>query len=190
MTQNTKAARATPSRLARAALACLAALAAHAHADEGMWMPSQLPQLDRQLREAGYAGDPATLADLTAAPLNAVVRAGGGTGAFVSADGLVLTNHHVAFGVIQYNSTPARNLIDAGYVAADRAGELPANPDFRVLVTIGFDQVTDQVLGSARGKRGRAYFDAVDADVAFLDRFQAVDAHQQGRLAGAGAADD
>ena len=165
MTQNTKAARATPSRLARAALACLAALAAHAHAhaDEGMWMPSQLPQLDRQLREAGFAGDPATLADLTAAPLNAVVRAGGGTGAFVSADGLVLTNHHVAFGVIQYNSTPARNLIDAGYVAADRAGELPANPDFRVLVTIGFDQVTDQVLGSARGKRGRAYFDAVDA---------------------------
>ena len=49
------------------------------------------------------------------------------------------------------------------YVAADRAAELPANPDFRVLVTVGFDKVTDQVLAQARGKTGRAYFDAVDA---------------------------
>ncbi|AKC88295.1 peptidase S46 [Pseudoxanthomonas suwonensis] len=148
---------------ARALLACLATLSAAAHADEGMWMAAQLPQIGEQLRQAGYAGDPAALADLTAAPLNAVVRAGGGTGAFVSADGLVLTNHHVAYGVIQYNSTPQRNLIDDGYIAADRAAELPANPDYRVLVTVGFDRVTDQVLGAARGKSGRAYFDAVDA---------------------------
>src|SRR5690606_24410427 len=135
-----------PTRIATAlALACLAALPA-AHADEGMWMPSQLPQIAAQLRQAGFAGDPAGLADLTAAPLNAVVRAGGGTGAFVSADGLVLTNHHVAYGVIQYNSSLQRNLIDNGYIAADRAAELPANPDFRVLVTVGFDRVTDEVL--------------------------------------------
>ncbi|KAF1695267.1 S46 family peptidase [Pseudoxanthomonas koreensis] len=148
-------------------LACVVALSAlfanGAQADEGMWMPSQLPRIAAQLEQAGFAGDPAALADLTAAPLNAVVRTGGGTGAFVSADGLVLTNHHVAYGVIQYNSSPERNLIDNGYVAADRAAELPANPDFRVLVTVGFDRVTDEVLGAARGKSGRAYFDAVDA---------------------------
>ena len=65
------------------ALACLSALPATARADEGMWMPSQMPQLADALREAGYAGDPAQLADVTAAPLNAVVRAGGGTGAVV-----------------------------------------------------------------------------------------------------------
>jgi hypothetical protein len=142
---------------------CLAGFAAQAQADEGMWMPSQLPQIAAQLRAAGFAGDPTALADLTAPPLNAVVRAGGGTGAFVSAEGLVLTNHHVAFGVIQYNSTPERNLIDNGFIAADRAAELPANPDFRVLVTVGFDRVTDQVLGAAHGLKGRAYYDAVDA---------------------------
>ena len=153
----------SPARAAALALACLAALPAAAYADEGMWMPAQLPQIAERLREAGYAGDPAALADLTRAPLDAVVRAGGGTGAFVSADGLVLTNHHVAYGVIQYNSTPQRNLIDAGYIAADRAAELPANPDFRILVTVGFDDVTAQVLGAARGKTGRAYHDAVDA---------------------------
>ena len=124
----------TPARAAALALACLAALPAAAYADEGMWMPAQLPQIAERLREAGYAGDPAALADLTRAPLDAVVRAGGGTGAFVSADGLVLTNHHVAYGVIQYNSTAQRNLIEDGYIAADRGAELPANPDFRVLV--------------------------------------------------------
>lgn len=154
----------TPARAAALSLACLALFAATvAHADEGMWMPAQLPQIAKRLHEAGYAGDPAALADLASAPLDAVVRAGGGTGAFVSADGLVLTNHHVAYGVIQYNSTAQRNLIEDGYTAADRAAELPANPDFRVLVTVGFDPVTEQVLGPARGKQGRAYFDAVDA---------------------------
>lgn len=132
-------------------------------ASEGMWMPSQLPQLAPQLKAAGFEGDPASLADLTRPPLNAVVKVGGATGAFVSPDGLVATNHHVAFGVIQYNSRPERDLIANGYVAATRADELPANPDYRVLVTTGFDRITDRILKDARGKRGKAYYDAVDA---------------------------
>ncbi len=134
-----------------------------AQADEGMWMASQLPSIGPQLTAAGYKGDPAALADLTRPPLSAVVKVGGATGAFVSDRGLVLTNHHVAFGVIQYNSNAQRNLIEQGYVAASRSEELPANPDFRLRVTVGFDPVTDRVLASARGKTGRAYYDAVDA---------------------------
>ncbi|MEH6419617.1 S46 family peptidase [Pseudomonas sp. CGJS7] len=140
----------------------LALCATAAQADEGMWMPSQLPDIARQLRAAGFKGNPADLAELTRAPMNAVVKVGGATGSFVSGDGLVLTNHHVAFGVIQYNAKPERDLIANGYVAADRAAELPANPDFRVLVTTGFDKVTDRILADARGKKGRAYFDAVE----------------------------
>lgn len=137
-------------------------LAAAAHADEGMWMPTQLPALAAQMKAAGFEGDPAGLADVTAPPLSAVVRAGGGTGSFVSADGLLLTNHHVAMGVIQYNSSPEDNIIDNGFVARGRAEERPANPDFRVMVTTAFDKVTDRVLAAARGKTGRAYFDAVE----------------------------
>ncbi|WP_267220444.1 S46 family peptidase [Dyella silvae] len=139
------------------------AMATAAQADEGMWMPSQLPAIGKQLRAAGYQGNPADLADLTKAPLNAVVKVGGATGAFVSSDGLVLTNHHVAFGVIQYNSNAQRDLIQNGFVSHERAEELPANPDFRLRVTTGFDKVTDKVLATSRGKSGRAYFDAVDA---------------------------
>jgi S1-C subfamily serine protease len=145
-----------------ASLAVGLALSAHARAEEGMWMPSQLPQLAETLHQAGFEGDPASLADVTRQPLNAVVKVGGGTGAFVSTDGLLLTNHHVAMGVIQYNSTPEHNFIDDGFIAKGRADERAANPDFRVLVTVGFDQVTDEVLKGARGKTGRAYFDAVD----------------------------
>ncbi len=144
------------------ALAIGLGLAATAQADEGMWMPTQLPDLAEPLAKAGFRGDPAALADVTAPPLSAVVRAGGGTGSFVSADGLLLTNHHVAMGVIQYNSTPQHDLINEGFIARDRADERPANPDFRVLVTVGFDKVTDEVLAKARGKTGRAYHDAVD----------------------------
>lgn len=145
-----------------AALALGLTLAAGAHADEGMWMPTQLPDLAKPLKAAGFKGNPADLANVTAPPLSAVVRAGGGTGSFVSGDGLLLTNHHVAMGVIQYNSTPEHNLIDGGFIAQGRADERPSNPDFRVLVTTGFDKVTDEVLRDARGKTGRAYFDAVD----------------------------
>lgn len=145
-----------------AALALGLTLAAGAHADEGMWMPTQLPDLAKPLKAAGFKGNPADLANVTAAPLSAVVRAGGGTGSFVSEDGLLLTNHHVAMGVIQYNTTAEHNLIDGGFIAQGRSDERPSNPDFRVLVTTGFDKVTDEVLRNARGKTGRAYFDAVD----------------------------
>ena len=146
----------------------LCVASANARADEGMWMPSQLPEIAAQLRAAGFKGDPAGLAELAKPPMNAVVKVGGATGAFVSKDGLVLTNHHVALGVIQYNSGKTadgreRDLIANGFIAADRAAELPANPDYRVLVTTGFDKVTDRILGEARGRQGRAYYDAVDA---------------------------
>lgn len=149
-------------RIRTVMLGAAMALALEAKADEGMWMPSQLPSIAKNLKAAGFRGEAADLADLTKAPLNAVVRVGGGTGSFVSADGLLVTNHHVAFGVIQYNSKPDRDLISNGYVAPDQAGELPANPDYRARVTVGFDKVTDRILAGAKGKTGRAYYDAID----------------------------
>ena len=145
----------------------LTLLGASAQADEGMWMPSQLPDIAKQMKAAGFKGDPRDLAELAKPPMNAVVKVGGASGAFVSKDGLVLTNHHVAFGVIQYNSGESsdgsgRDLIQDGYIATKRADELPANPDYRVLVTVGFDRITDRILADAKGRQGRAYYDAVD----------------------------
>ncbi len=96
----------------------LALAAGAAQADEGMWMPSQLPQLAKELKAAGFKGNPADLADLTRHPMSAVVSLGGCTASFVSPQGLVVTNHHCALGAIQLNSTAERNLIDDGFIAA------------------------------------------------------------------------
>jgi len=151
-------------RLRPAALTLGLALAGGAaHADEGMWMPSQLPQLSKELKAAGFKGNPADLANLTRHPMSAVVSLGGCTASFVSPQGLVVTNHHCALGAIQLNSTPQRNLIQDGFNAASPADELSAGPAARIWVTVGFDDVTDRILADARGKTGRAYFDAVDA---------------------------
>lgn len=146
-----------------ALLASAAGLAFGAHADEGMWMPSQLPQIADQLAAAGYQGDPAELADLTRPPMSAVVSLGGCTASFVSPQGLVVTNHHCAYGAIQLNSTPQNNLLANGFNAATRAEEVSAGPAARVLVTTEFTPVTDRILGEARGKTGRDYYQAIDA---------------------------
>ena len=146
-----------------AILAAAAGPAFNAQADEGMWMPSQLPAIAAQLKQAGYQGDPAALADLTRPPMSAVVSLGGCTASFVSPQGLVVTNHHCAMGAIQLNSTPQDNLIANGFNAATQAQEVSAGPAARVFVTTAFDRITDRILGEARGKSGRAYYDAVDA---------------------------
>src|SRR6185436_400777 len=94
------------------------------HADEGMFMPQQMPQLAGELRRLGVQIEPARLADLTGDPMGAVVSLGGCTASFVSPEGLIVTNHHCAFGSIQHNSTPERDLIAGGFLARTREEEL------------------------------------------------------------------
>lgn len=132
------------SRFALALL--LAPLCGSVLADEGMWTPSQLPQLAGPLRSAGLDLDAAQLSRLDAYPLGAVVSLGGCTGSFVSDAGLVVTNHHCAYGSIQYNSSADRNLLTLGFHAAGLADELPAAPGSRLFVTVATTDVTDRVV--------------------------------------------
>src|SRR6185436_8583542 len=105
-------------------LVLIAATAAAAYGGEGMWMPQQVPRLASELQKMGIKVDPARLADLTGDPLGAVISLGGCTASFVSPDGLIVTNHHCAFGSIQHNSTPERDLIAGGFLARTREEEL------------------------------------------------------------------
>src|SRR5688500_525629 len=123
---------------------------ANALAGEGMWMPQQMPQLAAELQKAGV--DAKRLSDLTGDPLGAVVSLGGCTASFVSPDGLVVTNHHCAFGSIQHNSTPERDLIANGFLAKSRAEELPAAPGTRVWVTTNIEDVTERVNAGVTAK--------------------------------------
>ena len=119
-------------------------------AGEGMWMPQQMPQLAAELEKAGIDAD--RLANLTGDPLGAVVSLGGCTASFVSAEGLVVTNHHCAFGSIQHNSTPERDLITGGFLARTRAEELPAAPGTKVFVTTNIEDVTARVTAGITPK--------------------------------------
>ncbi len=119
-----------------------------AGAEEGMWMPSQIPSLGAELKAMGMELDPAQLADLLGDPMGAVVSLGGCTASFVSPQGLIITNHHCVYGSLQFNSTPERDLIANGFLAKTREEELPAAPGSYVYVTTAIRDVTPQVLGS------------------------------------------
>ena len=72
-----------------------------------------------------------------------------GTGAFVSADGLVLTNQHVVADSLQKLSTASRDLIRNGYYAASRAEELKA-PDLAADVLVSYENVTARVHAAVK----------------------------------------
>ena len=116
-------------------------------ADEGMWMPQQIPELAARLRAMGFEGDPAAFADLTGQPMGAIVSLGGCTASFVSPEGLIVTNHHCAAGALQYNSTPERNLLVDGFLARTREEEISNGPGARVFVTTSVKEVTDAITG-------------------------------------------
>ena len=136
----------------------LAACAGPALAGEGMWVPQQLPQIAGPLQKAGLALSPEQLADLTGQPMGAVVSLGGCTASFVSPQGLVVTNHHCAYGSLQLNSTPENNLIETGFNAATLADELSGGPNARIYVLDSIQDVTAQVkaaIAAAKDAPGR-----------------------------------
>src|SRR5512140_3225110 len=145
---------------------CLALLPAAARAEEGMWMPQQIPQLAERLKTMGFQGDPQAFADLTGQPMGAIVSLGGCSASFVSPDGLIVTNNHCVQGALQYNSKPERNLMVDGILAKTRADELWNGPGSRVYVTVSVKDVTGEIVGRIDPKTAdRKRFDLVDQRV-------------------------
>ena len=133
------------------------------HADEGQWQPHQLPQLKAELKRVGIEIPAEKLADLSKHPMSAIVSLGGCSAAFVSNAGLVVTNHHCAYGAVQRNSTPEHNYITDGFLAKTRAAELPGGPNSLVYVTDKVENVSDRVLkGLTAQMSGRERHEAVE----------------------------
>ncbi|HYH06419.1 MAG TPA: S46 family peptidase [Thermoanaerobaculia bacterium] len=129
------------------ALGALAVLfAVTATADEGMWMPQQIPTLGEELKKLGLQIDPNQFADLTGFPMGAIVSTGGCSASFVSPEGLIATNHHCVYGALQYNSTPQNDLVRNGFLARDKSQEIQAAPDQRIYVTTNIEDVTNRIL--------------------------------------------
>jgi hypothetical protein len=134
-----------------------------AYADEGMWMPQQLPQVAKQLKAAGLKLDPATLTKLTEFPMGAIVSLGGCSASFVSPQGLVATNHHCVYNSVAVNSTPERDLLANGFLAKSFADELPASPGSRIFVTKEVTNVSNKIISADVAKlNGKARIDGIE----------------------------
>jgi hypothetical protein len=135
-------------------LACVSTfslLAPWALAADGKWTPQQVLQLDPAwLQKQGLELQPGQLWDEVRGTglLAAAVSITGCSAGFVSPDGLILTNHHCLFGVVQEHSTTARDLITHGFLARSRSDELPSTT-MRVTVPRRFTDVTARIESAA-----------------------------------------
>jgi len=136
--------------------------AGNASAVEGMWQPWQMPSLEKQVKQAGFQLPIEAISDLDNHPMTAVVSLGFCSASFVSPQGLIVTNHHCAYGAIQYNSTDKNNLIEKGFYAKTLGDELPGGPGLYVYVTEEISDVSDKMLKAAEGLHGLARFDALE----------------------------
>lgn len=119
---------------------------------EGMWLPQELPAT--VLRDMEDKGCSLTQEDIFNAAgtgiANAVVKMGS-TGSFVSPEGLILTNHHVAFGAVQRMSSAEDDYIARGFLAKTREEEVQAK-GYVVYVIQSVQDVTKDVLSAAKPK--------------------------------------
>jgi hypothetical protein len=126
-----------------------------------MWMPHQMKDLN--LKALGLKMDPADLYKKDGTGLmSAIVSLGGGTGEFVSSEGLILTNHHVAFGALQRASSEENDYIKHGFLAKTKAEEIPAQ-GYIADVLLGYEDITEKMLSHIKNDMTfRQKYDALD----------------------------
>ena len=123
-------------------------LAISAMAQEGMWLLNQIDQLDLndhglqiKTTEIYNPGQPAIA--------NAIVQLGGGTASFVSSEGLLLTNHHVAYTALQRASDVQSNYLTDGFLARKKSDEIQA-PGYQARILVEMTDVTEKVLQAVK----------------------------------------
>lgn len=127
------------------ALFTLQTLPVTAVADEGMWTFNNVPRAEIK-KKYGF--------EVTDEWLNKVRSASvrfnnGGSGSFVSPNGLVLTNYHIVENIVAEVSTPERDLAKHGFVAKTRADEIKA-PSLELNVLRSIEDVTSRVNGAVK----------------------------------------
>jgi hypothetical protein len=100
----------------------------HAHADEGMWIPMLLEQLnEKEMQQMGMRITAADIYNINTSSLkDAIFQFGGGcTSSVISSKGLLITNHHCGYRTIQRHSTIENDLLTEGFWAVKPEDELP-----------------------------------------------------------------
>lgn len=134
-------------------------------ADDGMWTLDNPPRKHWKER---YNFEP-TDAWLEHIRLSSA-RVEGSSGSFVSSNGLLMTNQHVASGQLQKLSTSERNYRRDGFYAATPGEELKC-PDLEVNVLVSYEDVTTRVQGAAKaGLSGKEANEARKAQMAEIEK--------------------
>jgi hypothetical protein len=135
-------------------------------ASEGKWTPEQVLKIDPTwLRKEGLQLPPDRLWDARKGTglLAAAVSTGGCSASFVSESGLIITNHHCLFGILQEHSTTSNDIISHGFLAQSRDEELPSKTT-RITVPRKFTDVTREVLAAVpQGATDAQRFKAIES---------------------------
>jgi len=135
-------------------------------AEEGMWTFDN-PPLKALAEKYNFHPTQEWLDHLR---LSSVRLNDGGSGSFVSANGLLLTNHHVARVQLQKNSTAEHDYLRDGFYAATQDQEMKT-PDLEINVLVAMQDVTARVQGAAKGAKDDAEaLKARDAEIAAIEK--------------------
>ncbi|HEY2733816.1 MAG TPA: S46 family peptidase [Polyangiales bacterium] len=135
------------------------------HADEGMWLPNAVPA--QQIgKKYGFTPDQAWLDNVR---LSSVRLAQGCSGSFVSAQGLVMTNHHCAHACIEQLSSAQKDYVENGFYAPSEKQE-PRCPAIEVNQLISIQDVSKDMSSATANKVGAAFSDAKKAAEAKLEK--------------------
>src|SRR5689334_12597330 len=116
--------------------------------DEGMFTPDQIASLP--LKARGLKIKPTDIYNPANGGISEAVMSLsiGCTAEFISPDGLILTNHHCGFDALVEASTPDKDLVETGFNAGSRAGEIrakQADRDYSATITERIDDVTAKI---------------------------------------------
>ncbi len=136
-----------------------------ASADEGMWLYNEAPK-DKIKAKYGFE---LTQQWLDHVRLSSVRFNNGGSGSFVSADGLTFTNHHVGAGCVQQLSSEGHDYIKTGFYAKTQAEEAKC-PNLELNELVGVEDVTDKVSAGVKPEMSAA--DAGQAQRAAMSQIE------------------
>ncbi len=146
-----------------------------ARTEEGMWFLDSVQKLPLDTMKTHgleltaadiYRPDGTSLKD-------AVVLLSGGTGSFISNAGLILTNHHVAYGAIQSLSSPENDYLEKGFLAHTHEEELSTS--YTADIVVGLKDVTREVLSAVSDTMAPA-----DRSLAIRTKTRAIEAEATG----------
>ncbi len=138
------------------------------YADEGMFPLNELNNINyKKLKKMGLELSYDTIRNNIA---KAVVSLGGGTGSFVSENGLIITNHHVAYRAIQYNASAKHNYIKDGFYADSYEKELPA-PGYYAEIILDINDVTQRIKSKLNDKMSdKERYQAIENEIKRIEK--------------------